>query len=112
MCVPDDGGDTTDLARDLLERLLVGAEERRLEEEVLRRVAGEEELGEGHEIRVLLAGSVDALENLADVALEVTDGRVGLCQRQAQRPHATIVRCASGAGAGHESATYVGCGRC
>lgn len=85
------GSDALDLPGDLLKGLLVGVHEGRLEEEVLGWVAGYGELGEGHEICAGVAGALRPLEDLRGVALEITDRRVHLRERQAERPHTLML---------------------
>ncbi len=81
----DERDDALGLARDVERRLARRLEEVLLEQQVLRRVAGDRELGEEHELGALVAGARDPLADLARVALEVADAGVDLGERDAQR---------------------------
>ena len=69
------------------QRRLVVGDEAGLEDEVLGRVAGDRQLGEGGDVAAGLLGQVVGVEDLGDVAVEVTDGRVELRQGDAQHGH-------------------------
>ena len=68
-----------------VERTARGAQEVRLQQQVLRRVPGEPELGEYHEPGALAARVVDRRRDLLGVAVDVSDGGVELRHGQAQR---------------------------
>ena len=62
-------------------------EELALEEEVLRRVAGEGQLREGDEVGLLFPGLIDEHKHPLGVALQVADGGVHLAEGYADGPH-------------------------
>ncbi len=76
-----------------LERRAAGVLERGLEDQVLRRVSGQEKLGEQHEIRALSGGLFARRAGAFEVAVDVAEGRVELCEGDAERGacHATDV---------------------
>ncbi len=57
-----------------------GFDERRAQREVLDRVAGEDHLGEGHEVRAPLGRLTGPVDDGVGVAVEVADGGVDLVQ--------------------------------
>ena len=63
------------------------ADELRPQEQVLRRIAGDGQLGEGDQVDAEGAGPLDAAQYLGDVALEIADGGVYLGQADAQNRH-------------------------
>src|SRR5207245_9998439 len=63
----------------------VVSHESRLEDQVLRGVAGEGQLRKADDVDVLLAGAVDPLRDQARVAGQVADGRVDLGQPDSKR---------------------------
>src|SRR6185503_6310593 len=81
----DERHDALRLLGDLRERLLRGLQEVLLEQQVLRRIPRERELGEEHELRAGVARGGYALADDARVALEVADAGVDLREREAQR---------------------------
>jgi hypothetical protein len=83
----DDDGEADRGADDVVEGAQVALDERRLEEEVLRRVAGERQLGEGHQVDAEGAGARQRLEDAARVPLEVADRRVDLAEPDPEEPH-------------------------
>ena len=64
--------------------LLAGREEGRLQHQVLRRIAGEEKLGEQHEVGALAGGIRPRLARLGEIAGNVADRRVELGDGDAQ----------------------------
>ena len=68
-----------------------GVDERGPQREVLDRVAGQPHLGEGDQVGAQVGGPAGQLEDLRGVAVEVTDHRVVLSEREAQLGHATSV---------------------
>ena len=66
----------------------VVGDEARLEHEVLRRVAGDRQLGEGDEVAARRVGAVVGVDEEGEVAVEVADGRVELGQRDPNDRHA------------------------
>ncbi len=58
-----------------------------LEEQVLRRVAGQHELGEDGEVGAVSLGPLERREHAPGVALEVADDRVELAERNPQAAH-------------------------
>ena len=75
-----------DLRRDLAQRPLGGPDESRPQEEVLRRIAGDRELGKEDEVGLRVARLREPREDPVAVALEVADDRVDLSQGE---PHPT-----------------------
>ena len=67
-----------------LGRPLAGAQEGRLVDQVLRRIAGEEQLGEQHEVGALARGIGPRLARLGEIAGDVADDRVELGNGDAQ----------------------------
>ena len=65
---------------DLARRPRGGADERGAEQEILRRIAGDRELGEDDELGAGVACLGDPRDDAAAVAVEVTDSRVDLSQ--------------------------------
>ncbi len=65
----------------------VALDEVGLEEEVLRRIAGDDELGEGHQVGAQLPGAGHEVKNPGGVALQVAHGGVDLGHGQAQGAH-------------------------
>src|SRR5439155_14845714 len=88
----DDGRDSVRRRRDLGERLLVRANERWFEQEVLGRIAGDDQLGERDDIGADVARTLDAVADDAGVPVDIPDRGIDLRKREAQRPHTTIVR--------------------
>jgi hypothetical protein len=72
---------------DLRERFPVRGDEAGLEDEILRRVAGDGQLREDGEIAAGRLGLVIGREDAGDVAVEVTDHGVELAQPQADARH-------------------------
>ena len=70
---------------ELLERRTDIADESRLEHEILGRVARDRHLGQQDEIGVGRLGLLDHGEGLGDVAVEISDGRIELGDRNAKR---------------------------
>ena len=68
----------------LLGRPLAGPQEGRLEDQIFRRIAGEEKLGEKHEIGALPRGIGARLARLGEIAGDVADNRVELGDSDAQ----------------------------
>ena len=83
----DDGGTALRRRRDLLEGEEVARDEARLEQEVLRRIAREDELGEHRQVRARRLGLGQLSDDLLGIALEVADGDVQLAQGDAQAAH-------------------------
>ena len=74
-----------------LQRRAVVADERGLEQQVLGRVAGNHELGEGDEVGLLLARFVDAPQDDVGVAGDVADGGVHLREGQPKGAHQLVL---------------------
>ena len=70
---------------ELLERRTDIADESRLEHEILGRIARDRHLGQQDEIGVGRLGLLDHGEGLGDVAVEISDGRIELGDRNAKR---------------------------
>ena len=83
--VADDRDDPLHGLRDPRQRLLRRAQEVLLEQQVLRRVAGQHQLREHDQLGALVASALDVLGDLGGVALEVAHARVELGEREAQR---------------------------
>ena len=81
----DDGDDPARGAGDLLERLLGRAHEAGAQQQVLRRVAGDGELGEEDEIRRTPLRLLEPVEDQRAVAGEVADDGVDLGERDPHR---------------------------
>ena len=84
---PDDGRAAAGAGGQLAERGLVVGDEPGLHHEVLGRVAGDRQLGEGDDVAPGRVGLVVGVEQLGQVAVDVADGRVQLGQRDAQHGH-------------------------
>ena len=91
----DDRGDPARRARDLVERRHVLVDELGTQEEVLGRVAGQDQLGEGDQLGAHLARPIDEFDDAARVAREVSDGGIHLGEGDAHDP----ARAALGRGA-------------
>ena len=85
--VADDGGAVARAGGELGQRGLVVGDEAGLEHEVLGRVAGDRQLGEGDDVAAGGVGPVVGVDEQGEVAVEVADGRVELGQRDAQDGH-------------------------
>ena len=72
------------LARQRLDRGAAGRLERRLEHQVFRRIAGDEQLGKRHEIGAQRGRLVARAAHLVGIAGDVADGRIELRQRDIQ----------------------------
>ena len=72
---------------ELAERGPVVGDEPRLQHEVLGRVAGDRQLGEGDDVAARGLGPVVRVDQLGQVAVEVADGRVELGQRDSEHGH-------------------------
>jgi hypothetical protein len=83
------------LARELLKGRVGGLEEAGLQKQVLRRVAGERELGEHHEGGALVARAGHALGDTPSVAVDVPDDGVELREGNPEKVgalgHASII---------------------
>ncbi len=88
---PDDRDAVGGRGGDPVERLDVGGDEARLQEEVLRRVAGDRQLREGGDVGPGLAGGAVRGEDPLDVAVEVADARVDLAGGDAEAGHGLTV---------------------
>ena len=107
--VVDDGGGVVDVlilvheayhqsdaaagCRDLLQGAQVVVDEPRSQEQVLRRVAGDGQLGEAEQVDAQLAAALGILQDLGDVALQVADGGVDLSQTDPQDAHQLLSLC-------------------
>ena len=67
-----------------VDRALAGGEKRRLQHQVFRRIAGDEELGEEHQVGALAGGVRPRLARLGEIAGNVADGRIELGDGDAQ----------------------------
>src|SRR5581483_1884624 len=81
----DEERDAVRCARDLLERALGGSEEARPEEEVLRRVAGDGELGEDDDLGAGVLRGLEPVEDERAVSVQVADRGVDLGEREPHR---------------------------
>ena len=93
---PDDRGRAPGARRDLLERLTRLRHERRAQQQVFGRVAGDRELGEGDEIAARRLGAVVGIEDARRVAVEVADHEIELRGRDAEPGHALRIRDTAG----------------
>jgi hypothetical protein len=73
-----DAGDALEPRRDTLEGCEVIVDEPGAHEEVFRRVARKGQFRECNDVGALLSSTLTPLEDLRNVAIEVTDGRVDL----------------------------------
>ena len=85
---PHDGRDALRGAGDDVELREVVAHKRWLEHEVLRRVAGDHELGEADDVHTGVAGALDPVDDQPCIAGQVADRGVDLCERD---PHKLIL---------------------
>ena len=83
----DEGGAPTGGGGDPVERLEVVGDEARLQQQVLRRVAGDRQLGERHQVAAVGLGRLDRVDEALDVAVEIADHEVELRQGDAQAGH-------------------------
>jgi hypothetical protein len=81
----DERDDAAGRAGDLRERTLGRAQEAWPEQEVLRRIPSDGELGHEHEVGVGVAGLVDRVEDPLPIAFEVADDGVDLGERESHR---------------------------
>ena len=79
----DDGAAARGLLREVLERREVVVDERRPQHQILRRVLGDRELGEDHDVGAGLGGARGPRRHELHVAVEVADRRVDLPERDA-----------------------------
>ena len=97
-------------AAELLERLTGPGDERGAQQEVFGRVAGDRELGEGHEVASGGVGLLIGGEHAVDVAVDVTHDEVELRGGEAETGHGPRIRdtaCMAGGGAVLETADVV-----
>ncbi len=73
--------------QEAVEGAAVVGDEAGLEQQVLGRIARDRKLGEDDEMSLGGAGLLDSGEHAIDIAGEITDGRVDLSQRNAERTH-------------------------
>ena len=83
----DDGGAVARAGGELGEGGLVVGDEAGLEHQVLGRVAGDRQLGEGDDVAAGGVGPVVGVDEQGEVAVEVADGWVELGQGDAQDGH-------------------------
>ena len=83
----DHGGAATGVRGDLGQRLVVVGDEPGLQHEVLRRVPGDGQLGEGDDVATGGLRLVVGGDDLGDVAVEVADRRVQLGEGDSQAGH-------------------------
>src|SRR5918996_2619259 len=81
----DENDDAASGCSDLAERRLRGADEARPQQQVLRGVAGDGELGEEDEVCAAAARLAEPLEDPGAVALEIADDRVELRERESHQ---------------------------
>ncbi len=79
---PDERDDARRLGGDRLDAPARRADERRAQQQVLGRVAGDRELGEEHEVGAGVACLAQVREDALRVAVEVADDGVDLCERE------------------------------
>src|SRR4030095_12111760 len=84
------------VACDRVQRAQVCLDEGRLEQEVLGRIAGDRQLGEGHQGGAERARPLDRVHDHADVAIEIADRGIDLTQGDAQAPHGPYCTGAAG----------------
>ena len=89
---PDERGQALRLRRNRAQRLLRRADERRSQEQVLGRVAGDGELGQEHDVGALVARLGKSGENALAVAVQVADDRVDLGEGKPHRDDSTGLR--------------------
>jgi len=89
----DDQGDPLRGRGDLLQLAEVVADEARLEEQVLGRVAGQEQLREGDQVGAGFTGTLGPLDDLATVSFEVANGRVELGEGDPEHPRIGLHEC-------------------
>ena len=90
---PDDRRTAPGSGGELLERRTHIADEAGLEHEILGRIARDRHLGQQDEVGVGRLGLLDHGEGLGDVAVEISDGRIELGDRNAKRVgHAFTLR--------------------
>ena len=75
-----------------LERLLVLPEERRLGQQVARRVAAQRQLGQHNQRRAGLVGTPPCVDDFVHVPVEVADGGVDLCDGNFHLPLGQVYR--------------------
>ena len=72
------------IGSELRGRLFAGSQERRLEHKIFRRITGKEKLGKKHKIGALPRGVGACLACLGEIAGDIADSRVQLCDSDAQ----------------------------
>ena len=81
---PDDGGNPLTFRRDPEQLITVLSDELRLEQQVLRRIAGQGEFGESYKVGAQVASISDCGNDALGVAVEVSDGGVHLSHCDAE----------------------------
>jgi hypothetical protein len=93
---PDNGRGLADLGGHPLGGGPAGGQERRLEDQVLGRVAGQRELGEDHQVGAGGGRLGVGAQHPPDIAVEVPDDRVDLRPREPQPLHRARVAAREG----------------
>ena len=75
-----------------LERLLVSAEERRLGQQVTRRIAAKRQLGQHDQFGAGFVGTPPCVDDFVRVPVEVADGGVDLCDGNFHLPLGQVYR--------------------
>ena len=81
----DERGDAARRPGDPVDRAPRGADEPGAEQQVFRRVAGDRELGEEHDVGVLVAGALQPVDDPGGVAVDVADDAIDLSECQSHR---------------------------
>ena len=82
----DERGDPAGRLRDPVDRPPRRADEPGAQQEILRRIAGDDELGEEHDVGVRVARLLEPLDDPRGVAVEVADDAIDLCECESHRP--------------------------
>ena len=82
----DERGDPARRLRDPVDRSARRADEPGAEQEILRRIAGDDELREQHDVGVRLARLLEPLDDPRGVAVEIADDAIDLCECESHRP--------------------------
>ena len=81
----DEHGDPVGGLGDLVDRAARRADEAGPQQQILRRVAGDDELGKEDEIRVRLARPAEPFDDRGRVAVDVADDAIDLCECESHR---------------------------
>jgi len=89
--VADHGRDATALTGDVLEGLQVRLDERRLEQQIFRRISGEDQLRERHDVRLPRPRASHPVDDHPRVVLDRTHRRIDLGESDAHASHTRIL---------------------